>query len=91
MQAVVNNARMVAQINKAIDDAAEAGDSLSLIRVTEEEMKEFLQSPEFKMVRNPDSHYGQNSIPYPTLIDGVNNEEEVPRGCIFRGVRIVIG
>lgn len=86
---VVNDTGIVAQVNLAIHNAESAGQTISHIELTETEMRTFLEDPRFKQVRSSDMAYGDISVPFPTDISGVDSEGDVPRSCIYRGVRIV--
>jgi hypothetical protein len=87
---VVNEVSIVAQVNLAIHNAESAGQTISHIELTAVEMRAFLENPRFRQVRSSDMAYGDISMPFPTDISGVDSEADVPRSCVYRGVRIVL-
>lgn len=80
---VVMDTRIVGKIKNAINEAEGA---IERIELTEEEMHEFLDAHEFKLV--VDKHYGSADIPAPLHIQPAK-PGQVPRSCWYLGVYIV--
>ena len=86
MNVVLDTASMFAKINLAITAAETAGDVIGKITVTPPEMKEFLDTPQFKIY--VDKHYAGYELPIPLGI-APTKPETAPASCWYRGIKIV--
>lgn len=83
---VVYDTGIVGQIKEAIATAESNGKAIKQIEVTEAEMKEFLNHPNFKIYI--DKHYGAFDLPVPLHIEPCG-PNEVPKSCWYMGAKIV--
>ena len=82
---IVKATGVFGQIKNAIQSAEEA---IARIELTQEEMDEFMSTPEFSMY-TIDKHYGGNEIQVPLAIKNHHRSDKV-KSCWFMQTLIIV-